>query len=181
MRAGQRAPRWLPKVSRVSGPSLALRDGDGNLRAATHFLYGTPCMVTCVYARAPPAICTKIYRLPRFIFIHLNRASIIDSLFRVSVSTFNYEFHTRSCHFRLSVCAFRFRVRIFFLSKYTWRRRRRGSKFLVCGSRSSDGKYTARCSPSRALCVSLCNYFKLGAIARKRQQFCDIERTRERR
>lgn len=32
MRAGQRAPRWLPKVSRVSGPSLALRDGDGNLR-----------------------------------------------------------------------------------------------------------------------------------------------------
>jgi hypothetical protein len=123
MRAGQRAPRWLPKVSRVSGPSLALRDGDGNLRSfcarrrIVHVRY--VYMVTCVCESAPghaPRYSSGSHVIyspePRRLLI---RAAATLRVCARAPSIMNSQIIRRSCHFHLSVCAFRFRVRLFFL------------------------------------------------------------------
>lgn len=146
------------------------------LSAATHCTYR---LVTCVCKSAPGHAPRHeiISRLPRYLFTWaVDYWFAGHSLSCLCVSTFNYEFRNntplvsfsslRVCALFASVWAYFFCLSII-VSLYL---APPDPNFGAGRCFSSDGKR----SPS--VCVSLCNYFKLGAIARKRQQFCDIER-----
>lgn len=127
MRAGQRAPRWLPKVSRVSGPSLALRDGDGNLRC---FCGDAFALYTWWHAfarkrplpHAPRAAPDNIGRSSHVIY----SPPAVDYWFaghsRVSEHLFNnYEFQKRRRKLMLVLpCEALSLKSIFSVSFYTW-------------------------------------------------------------